>query len=68
MTQLRVLIAIPVVMILRVWAMYHQSRLVLAPLLILFSLEVISTLIGVIIYSNPKNLSGTYKRAEKEAF
>ena len=47
-----------VVMILRVWVMYNRSRLILGILLMLFSVEVISTIIAAVVGSDPKNLSG----------
>ena len=53
-----------VVMILRVWAMYNRSRLILGTLLVLFSLEIISIIIAAAIYSDPKNLLGMWMPAE----
>ena len=47
-----------VVMILRVWAMYNQSTLVLGVLLTFFFLEMISTLLATAIYSAPSNQFG----------
>lgn len=47
-----------VAMILRVWAMYSRSRLILGVLLALFSLQIIATLLAVSIYSNPRNELG----------
>lgn len=64
----RTSIMIPaVVMILRVWAMYSRSRPVLAILLVLFCLEILSTIIGVVIYSNPKHLSCMWILTERNA-
>ncbi|KAF8553917.1 hypothetical protein OG21DRAFT_1175522 [Imleria badia] len=45
------------IMILRVWAMYNRSRLILSALLMLFSMEIIFTLLAVAIYSDSRNLS-----------
>lgn len=50
-----------VVMILRVWAMYNRSRLILYILLVSFVLEIISVIIGTAIHSVPRNLSGMYE-------
>ena len=50
----------PVVMMLRVWAMYNRSNLILQVLLTLFFLEIISTLLVAVIYSNPRSLWGKY--------
>ena len=47
-----------VVMILRVWVMYNRSRVILGILLMLFSVEIVSSIIGGVVGSNPKNLSG----------
>ncbi|KAF8135142.1 hypothetical protein EV363DRAFT_1396592 [Boletus edulis] len=47
------------VMILRVWAMYNRSRLVLGILLILFASEMISTVLALAIDSDPKKLPAT---------
>ena len=47
-----------VVMILRVWAMYSRSRLILGILLILFSLETISDVLVAATSSNPRYWSG----------
>ena len=47
-----------VVMILRVWAMYNRSRFILGTLLILFFVEIISTIFVAAINSNPENVSG----------
>ncbi|KAF8553298.1 hypothetical protein OG21DRAFT_1497777 [Imleria badia] len=44
------------VMMLRVWAMYNRSRPIFGPLLFLFSLEIIFSIITIAIDSNPKNL------------
>ena len=48
-----------VIMILRVWAMYNRSRLILRALLMLFSVEIIFTVLAAAIYSVPRNISGT---------
>ncbi|KAF8554413.1 hypothetical protein OG21DRAFT_1094707 [Imleria badia] len=44
-------------MILRVWAMYTRSRLILGVLLILFSVEISSTIVAVAFYSDSRNVS-----------
>ena len=52
------------VMILRVWAMYNRSRLILSSLLVLFSLEIIATVLAVAVDSDPKRLPGMWVLAE----
>ena len=52
------LMVIVVVMILRVWAMYHQSRSILGVLLLLYSMEVVVNIIACIIYSIPGQIQG----------
>jgi diacylglycerol kinase len=47
-----------VVMILRVWVMYNRSRLILGILLMLFFVEIVSTVIAAVIGSYPQNVSG----------
>ena len=47
-----------VVMILRIWVMYSRSRLVLSALLVLFSLEIVSTIVAVAFYSDSSNVLG----------
>lgn len=47
-----------VVMILRIWVIYHRSRLVFGILLVFFSLEIIFTTLAVAIESK-MNLLGT---------
>ncbi|KAF8553299.1 hypothetical protein OG21DRAFT_1485499 [Imleria badia] len=44
-------------MILRVWAMYNRSRIILGILLILLSLGIIPSIVNAAINSNPKKLS-----------
>ncbi|KAF8135160.1 hypothetical protein EV363DRAFT_1159953, partial [Boletus edulis] len=44
-------------MILRVWAMYSRSRLILVSLLVLFFLQMVSVLLTTAIQSDPRNLS-----------
>lgn len=46
-------------MMLRVWAMYNRSKPLLRILLTFFFLEIIFSVIGTAINSNPKNVSGT---------
>lgn len=52
-------------MILRVWAMYSRSRILLGALLMLFSVEIISTILGIAISSDPKRLTGMHIPAEE---
>ena len=47
-------------MILRVWAMYNQSKVILSALLPLFSLQIIFTILAAAIYSDPRNDSGMH--------
>lgn len=47
-----------VVMILRVWAMYNRSKLILGSLMTLYSVVMISTVLSVAVNSNTKNLPG----------
>ena len=44
-----------VTMILRVWAMYNRSMLILGSLLTLFSLKIITITIAAAIYSDARN-------------
>ena len=53
------LIVAAVAMILRVWAMYNRSRLILNTLLVLFFLEIIFGVLDYAMYSDPRNLSCT---------
>lgn len=52
---------IAAVMILRVWAMYNRSRLILGILLTSYVGEIIPSIIGCIINSIPENFTSTYK-------
>ena len=56
---------ITVVMILRVWAMYNRSRLILGTLLALYVLEIIPIVVTCAIYSNPSKLNGKQIRASQ---
>ena len=56
--NMQTLIVTAVVMVLRIWAMYNRSRPIFGVLLILFSLEVIFSIITIAVDSNPKNLPG----------
>ena len=47
-------------MILRVWAMYGRSRLILGTLLMIYIPEIIYTTVITIIATIPVNPSGTY--------
>lgn len=51
--QKQCLMVIVVVMILRVWAMYHQSRSILGVLFVFYATEVVVNIIACIIYSIP---------------
>ena len=51
---------IGVVMILRVYAMYSRSRVILGVLLVLYFTEVVIFLIGGSIYSDAKFVTGGY--------
>ncbi|KAF8442242.1 hypothetical protein L210DRAFT_3644387 [Boletus edulis BED1] len=44
-------------MILRLWAIYNRSRIIIHVLLALFSLEIIPILLSAAIYSDPSNLT-----------
>ena len=58
LSEKQTLIVTAVVMILRVWAMYNRSKLILGTLLTTFSLEIISLVLTAAIQSDAKNLSG----------
>ena len=53
-----------VVMILRVWAIYNRSTLILGVLITSFSLEIIANILFAAVISNPTNFSGTSIPAE----
>ena len=55
---------VAVVMILRVWAMYNRSTLILGVLLTSFSLEIIANVLFAAVTGIP-NLSGTLMRAKR---
>ena len=48
-----------VIMILRVWAMYNRSRLILSALITLLSVQIIFTSLIAAVHSDPRNISGT---------
>ncbi|KAF8554381.1 hypothetical protein OG21DRAFT_1497038 [Imleria badia] len=48
--------AADLIMILRVWSMYNRSRLVLSTLLVLFSAEMVCTIVISFMASDPRNL------------
>ena len=50
-------------MILRVWAMYNRSKLILGILLTTFSLEVVSLVIIAAVQSDARNLTGMWTLA-----
>ena len=58
--KMQTLVMITVVMILRIWAMYNRSRVVLITLLALFFLQTVSILLAAIMYTNQRNESGMY--------
>lgn len=49
------------VMILRVWAMYHRSKVILGTLLISYVAEIIAGTIASIVYSNPQVVPGRHE-------
>ncbi|KAF8442220.1 hypothetical protein L210DRAFT_3759725 [Boletus edulis BED1] len=49
--------AADMVMILRVWAMYSRSRLILVSLLVLFFLQMVSVVLTAAVQSDPRNLT-----------
>ena len=48
-------------MILRVWAMYNQSRLILAVLLMIYIPELVLNTVVAAIASTPENTEGMYR-------
>ena len=57
-----------VVMILRVWAIYNRSTLILGVLITSFSLEIIANILATAVISNPMNLSGTLVTPAEQNF
>ncbi|KAN0092678.1 hypothetical protein V8E55_003462 [Tylopilus felleus] len=55
-------------MMLRVWAMYNRSKPLLRILLTLFFLEIIFSVIGTAINSNPKNVSAPIVKIMDDSF
>jgi hypothetical protein len=53
-----------VAMILRVWAMYSRSKLILRTLLALFSMEIVSTLLADSIFQDSRYMAGMWILAE----
>ena len=51
---------ISVVMILRVYAMYNRSRIILGILLVMYITEAVMLLVTSSIYSDPKYATSTY--------
>lgn len=51
---------VPVVMILRVYAMYSRSQTILGILLVIYIVEIIIIIIAAAIYSQPGAMSGMY--------
>ena len=58
--KMQTLVMITVVMILRIWAMYNQSKVILNTLLVLLFLQISSILLAVIMYITQKNESGMW--------
>ena len=56
--KMQTLVMITVVMILRIWAMYNRSKVILNTLLVLLFLQIFSILLAVIVYITQKNESG----------
>lgn len=50
--------ALAVVMILRVWAMYNRSKIILGSLLTFYVAEIIPSVVNCIVYSDPRNVPG----------
>ena len=55
---MQTLVMITVVMILRIWAMYNRSKVILNTLLGLLFLQIVSTLLAAIMYTNQRNETG----------
>lgn len=51
-------------MILRVWAMYTRSKLILGALLALFSVEIVSTLVADVTFQDSRYMSGVWMLLE----
>ena len=47
------------VMILRVWALYSQSKFILSALLTLYDIEVFTDLVFCVFFSTPNQSTGT---------
>ena len=56
--KMQTLVMITVVMILRIWAMYNRSKVILNTLLALLFLQIVSTLLAAIMYTNQRNETG----------
>lgn len=66
--KMQTLILAAVAMILRLWAMYNQSRLILTILLILFSAEIVCTIVVAVTWSNPRNAWRMWTLAEYKVY
>ena len=55
------ILMIEVVMIVRVYAMYNRSRIILGFLLMIYVTQVVILIVGSSIYSNPNYSTGTYQ-------
>ena len=55
---MQTLVMITVVMILRIWAMYNQSKVVLNTLLTLLFLQMVGFLLAAIMYTKERNRLG----------
>ena len=56
---MQTLVVITVVMILRIWAMYNRSKVVLSTLLAFLFLQMVCILIVAIMYTNQRNITVT---------
>lgn len=56
--MVEIMMVAAVMMILRVWVMYHRSRLILYTLLALFSVEIICAILSIPLSDPRKNLTG----------
>ena len=58
--KLQTLVMITVVMILRIWAMYNRSKVVLNTLLALLFIQTVCILLSTIMYTNQRNKTGMW--------
>ena len=57
--KMQTLVVITVVMILRIWAMYNRSKVVLSTLLAFLFLQMVCILVVAIMYTNQRNITVT---------